>query len=196
MTNDSNRMKRIEYRGKHLRASRTGGVSIRAQTKAAGLNLTVNSRHGVRVKAYRQRHQYRIAKWAAWIQGRYGKGPTKLNLSKSGVTVSTKNEVGTFNWVKPKRSSATVAGINVRGKNALIVHSIWAVWKLITGVFGLIFALIGWLGRLADKPAEVQVPEAEAFEEDRVEPALLAALEQTEDPFQADTKRLPQALVF
>ena len=40
------------------------------------------------------------------------------------------------------------------------------------------------------------MPEAEAFEEDRVEPALLAALEQTEDPFQADTKRLPQALVF
>ena len=128
MTNDSNRMKRIEYRGKHLRASRTGGVSVRAQTKAAGLNLTVNSRHGVRVfKAYRQRHQYRIAKWAASDSRSLWKGPTKLNLSKSGVTVSTKNEVGTFNWVKPKRSSATVAGINVRGKNSLIVHSIWAV---------------------------------------------------------------------
>ena len=43
------RLKRFEYRGKYLRASRTGGTSLRAQAKAAGLNFTVNSKHGVRV---------------------------------------------------------------------------------------------------------------------------------------------------
>ncbi|MFW5828076.1 MAG: hypothetical protein ACOCU4_08285, partial [Alkalispirochaeta sp.] len=43
------RQRRIEHRGKYLRASRTGGVSLRAQTKAAGLNITGNTSHGIRV---------------------------------------------------------------------------------------------------------------------------------------------------
>ncbi len=47
------RQRRIEHRGKYLRASRTGGVSLRTQTQA--------------------------------------------NLSKSGVSFSTKNSLGTFN---------------------------------------------------------------------------------------------------
>ena len=85
------RLKRIEYRGKYLRESRTGGVSSRAQTKLAGLNLTANTQHGFRVST-------RVAKGTNVgfqngrfvLRGRYGKGRTKLNLSKSGVSVSSK----------------------------------------------------------------------------------------------------------
>ena len=44
------KLKRIEYRGKYLRASRTGGVALRAQTKAAGIHFTANSKHGLRAR--------------------------------------------------------------------------------------------------------------------------------------------------
>ena len=101
------RLKRIEYRGKYLRASRTGGVSLRAQGKAAGVNFTVNSKHGTRVST-------RVGKGTNVgfqnghfvLRGRYGKGPAKINLSKSGFSVSSKTEVGTINWIKPRYSSA------------------------------------------------------------------------------------------
>src|SRR6056297_1748477 len=91
------RQKRIEHRGRHLRISRTGGVAVREQIKVAGLNLTANSKHGVRATT-------RIAKGTNAgfqngnfrLRGRYGKGPTKLNLSKSGISASTKTAIGTF----------------------------------------------------------------------------------------------------
>jgi hypothetical protein len=41
--------RRVEHSGQHLRVSRTGGASLRAQTKAAGVNLAANSQHGMRV---------------------------------------------------------------------------------------------------------------------------------------------------
>jgi len=119
------RLKRIEYRGKYLRASRTGGVALRAQTKAAGVNLTANTNRGTRVST-------RIAKGtqAAFqngrfvLRGRYGEGPAKLNLSKSGVSVSSKTEVGTVNWFKPRYSSVKIGGVQVRGKKAVYLHLI------------------------------------------------------------------------
>ena len=124
-SSEPKRMKRIEYRGKHLRASRTGGLSLRAQTKASGVNLTVNSRHGLRVsKRIAKGTNIALQNGHLRIQGRYGKGPTKLNVSKSGFSISTKNELGTFNWIKPRYSSATIAGINVRGRNALMVYGL------------------------------------------------------------------------
>jgi len=56
------------------------------------------------------------------LRGRYGGGPTKLNLSKTGMTVSARNELGSFNWVKPNRSSAKLFGVQVRGKKAVYAH--------------------------------------------------------------------------
>ncbi len=43
------RQRRIEHRGRYLRASRTGGVALRAQAKAAGVNFTANTSRGFRV---------------------------------------------------------------------------------------------------------------------------------------------------
>ena len=131
ISKSDNRLKRIEYRGKYLRASRTGEVSLRAQGKASGVNFAINSKHGTRVST-------RIAKGTNvgfqkgnfFIRGRYGKGPTKLNLSKSGVSVSTKTSVGTLNWFKPRYSSAKIGGVQFRGDNALIVQSVVSLFQL------------------------------------------------------------------
>ncbi len=144
------KQKRIEHRGKHLRASRTGGVSLRAQTKAAGLNLTANSRHGVRVsRSVGRNTQMALQNGRFILRGRYGKGATKANLSKSGVTFSTRNQLGSFNWVKPNRSSAKVFGVQVRGKNAAAAHVFFALFTVVFEVarvaFQLLLLLLSWL---------------------------------------------------
>lgn len=126
---------RIEHRGKHLRASRTGGVSLRAQTKAAGLNLTANSRHGVRVsRSVGKNTQMALQNGRFILRGRYGSGATKANLSKSGITFSTRNQLGSFNWVKPNRSSAKVFGVQVRGKNAATAHLFFMLFTVLIEV--------------------------------------------------------------
>ena len=155
------RLKRIEYRGRHLRASRTGGLALRAQTRGAGLNLTGNTSHGVRVSS-------RIGKGtqAAFqngrfiLRGRYGRGPNKLNLSKSGLSVSTETGLGTVNWFKPGYSSAKIGGIQVRGKKAAYAHLVLAVFQLIAYLAVFLFqALVlsaqalWWLGLRAVRGA-------------------------------------------
>jgi len=145
------RQVRLEHRGKHLRVSRTGGVALRASAKAGGITWTANSSHGVRAST-------RVAKGTNVffqnghfrLRGRYGKGPTKLNLSKSGVTVSTKNSLGTFNWVKPGRSSAKFGGIQVRGRKAVYLHLVLfavqlVLWLLQAAVFLLVVVFRGGL---------------------------------------------------
>jgi hypothetical protein len=153
------RQVRLEHRGKNLRVSRTGGVALRTSAKAGGITWTANTNHGVRASkrvakgtnVFFQNGNFRL-------RGRYGRGPTKLNLSKSGVTVSTKNSIGTFNWVKPGRSSAKVGGIQVRGRKAVYLHLVLfvfqlLVWLLQAAVFLLVVLvrggalLVGWLGQ-------------------------------------------------
>lgn len=45
------KQKRIEHSSDHLRISRTGGVALRKQAKIAGLNVTANTKHGLRVSS-------------------------------------------------------------------------------------------------------------------------------------------------
>ncbi|WP_022964292.1 hypothetical protein [Halopseudomonas pelagia] len=144
---------RIEHRGKHLRVGRTGGVSLRAQAKAAGMNVTANSKHGLRVSG-------RVAKGTQMamqngrfvLRGRYGSGPTKLNMSKSGFTVSSRNELGTFNWVKPNRSSAKVFGVQMRGRKAANAQMAFMFLSLVavaaSVAFRLVVFLLVWAWRL------------------------------------------------
>ena len=132
---------RIEHRGKYLRASRTGGVSLRAQTRAAGLSLTANSSHGFRVsRTVGKNTQMAMQNGRFVLRGRYGNGPTKLNLSKTGLTASTRNELGTFNWVKPHRSSAKLFGVQVRGKNAAYAQAAYLVLAASTTFIQLLIA--------------------------------------------------------
>lgn len=58
------RQVRIEHRGRNLRASRTGGLAARAQTKLGTVNATVNTSTGVRLST-------RVAKGKAG-ERRYG----------------------------------------------------------------------------------------------------------------------------
>ncbi len=129
---DLGKQVRIEHRGRFIRVSRTGGVSVRAQAKAAGLNVTVNSQQGVRVSTQLAKGtQVALQNGRVQLRGRYGKGPHKVNLSKSGVTVSSRNALGTFNWVKPNRSSAKLFGVQVRGKKAAQLHLVYALFELV-----------------------------------------------------------------
>ena len=120
------RQRRIEHRGRYLRASRTGGVALRAQAKAAGLTITGNTARGVRVSATPARNtQVAFQNGRFILRGRYGKGPLRLNLSKSGLSLSSRNALGSFNWTSPLRSSAKVAGIQVRGRTAAAMQGIY-----------------------------------------------------------------------
>ncbi|MFO7582455.1 ComEA family DNA-binding protein [Guyparkeria sp.] len=133
------RQTRIEHRGRFLRASRTGGVALRAQAKAAGVNFTGNTARGIRVSATPARDtQVAFQNGRFILRGRYGRGPTKLNLSKTGVTASSRTGIGTFNWIKPNRSSAKIAGVQFRGRNAVVLQSIY-----------LAFSAVGLLARMA-----------------------------------------------
>ena len=136
------RLKRIEYRGKYLREAEPA-VSLRAQTKLAGLNLTANAQHGFRVST-------RVAKGTNVgfqngrfvLRGRYGKGRTKLNLSKSGVSF-VQTSVGTINWFKP-RHQREIAGVRC-AEDALYIN---ILASLIQMAFVLLLAavqLIAWL---------------------------------------------------
>ena len=200
-SDEPKRMKRIEYRGKHLRASRTGGLSLRAQTKAAGVNLTVNSRHGLRVsKRIAKGTNIALQNGHLRIQGRYGKGPTKLNVSKSGFSISTKNELGTFNWIKPRYSSATIAGINVRGRNALMVYAIWGIWKVLLGTvvlaLNLLTAIVRLIWKLVPKGRSSQATSEAELTEDSLAPGLVDAVEATEASFQSETEDVSVAVHF
>ena len=137
------RLKRIEYRGKYLRASRTGGLALRARTKAAGVNLTANTAHGVRVSTgIAKGTQAAFQNGRFILRGRYGEGPTKLNLSKSGVSVSTKTETGTINWFKPGYSSVKIGGVQMRGKKAVYI-------QLVVGLIQAVFYLALFLAQAA-----------------------------------------------
>ncbi|MFO8241481.1 MAG: hypothetical protein R6T90_10865, partial [Dissulfuribacterales bacterium] len=113
------KQRRIEHRGKYLRASRTGGVALRAQAKALGANLTANTTHGFRVSTTPLKNtQVALQNGRFVLRGRYSHGPFHFNLSKTGVSASTRNQLGSFNWVKPNRSSAKIFGVQLRGRKA------------------------------------------------------------------------------
>lgn len=122
---------RIEYRGDYLRASRTGGVALRAHVKAGRVGVTANTQHGIRASARITKGTYVALQNGRFrFTGRYGKGPVKLNVSKTGLSASFKTGVGALNFIRPNRSSATIGGIQFRGKNALYLNLIALVLQL------------------------------------------------------------------
>lgn len=140
------RQVRIEHRGKHLRASRTGGVALREQIEAGGLTLTANSQRGTRVSLTPARKtQVAFQNSRFILRGRYGKGPARVNLSKSGLSLSSRMGLGTINLTHPGRSSAKLGGVQIRGRKAAAVN---AVAALVQMVFVLLRVAIIVLGHL------------------------------------------------
>ena len=141
------RQKRVEHTGRYLRASRTGGIALRGQVKAAGINLTGNTSHGVRVSTRLAKNtQVAMQNGRFVLRGRYGSDAAKFNLSKSGVTVSSKTDVGTFNWVKPGRSSFKWGGIQLRGHNAAYLNAAYMAVKLALEAIQFAFKLAWRIG--------------------------------------------------
>ena len=204
-TDSEGRQKRVEHRGRYLRASRTGGVSLRAQTRVAGVNATANTSQGVRVSTKLAKNtQVALQNGRFVLRGRYGPDAAKINLSKSGVTVSTKTPVGAINWLKPGRSSFKMAGIQLRGQKAAVLQGIYgllvaavallrfALWA-VTAVVAFAITGVQWfvacrrlVAEKEDRPgftlAEVAEAGAERLEDHGVDPVsepardLLAAL--------------------
>ncbi|ABI55861.1 hypothetical protein ACN2MM_03135 [Alkalilimnicola ehrlichii MLHE-1] len=142
------RQKRIEHTGRYLRASRTGGISLRAHTRVAGVNLTGNTRRGVRVSTRLAKNtQVALQNGRFILRGRYGSDAARINLSKSGVSVSTKTPVGAFNWVRPGRSSFKLGGVHVRGHKAAHLQGVYLLFAglvaLVGGLFKAVAALLG-----------------------------------------------------
>jgi hypothetical protein len=126
---DDGKQVRIEHRGKYTRASRTGGVAVRAEEKVGPVNLTANSSKGLRASS-RVANGTRMALQNGRFQliGRWRAGPLGFNLSKTGVSASVKNKAGTFNFLKPQYSSFKFAGVQLRGKKAAQLQVIYMLF--------------------------------------------------------------------
>lgn len=125
-------------------------MSLRAHTRIAGVNAAGNTSHGVRVSTRLAKNaQVAMQDGRFVLRGRYGGDAAKVNLSKTGVTVSTRTPSGTLNWIKPGRSSFKLAGVQIRGKKAvwfllahLLITVVIAVVKLTLQVVLAAFALL------------------------------------------------------
>ncbi|MGY6555184.1 MAG: hypothetical protein ACXIUM_11765 [Wenzhouxiangella sp.] len=118
------RQVRLGHHGRNLRVSRTGGVSLRHAVRVGRVGLAVNSRHGVRLSSALGRGTQVATQNGRFIlRGRYGKGPVKFNLSKSGVSASLASDVGRLNLTHPGRSSAKLFGVQMRGRKAASINS-------------------------------------------------------------------------
>jgi hypothetical protein len=140
------RQKRIEYPGRYLRVSRTGLVSLRAQTRVAGVNATANTRHGVRLSTRVAKNtQVAIQHGRFVLRGRYGSDGARFNLSRSGMTVSTRMPGGTLNWIRPGRSSFKLAGVQVRGQKAVWLQLAYLLVLAVLGVLQLLWQVLAAL---------------------------------------------------
>jgi len=149
--------KRIEYRGKNVRVSRTGGISATKTFKGDGHAVTLNTKHGIRLhKRLFKGARMGFQNGNFQFIGRYNSGPFSFNISKSSVSSSIKNKRGAYNLFKPNYSSFKLVGVQVRGKNAatfqiiymvliLITNSIKVLWHLSISFLWLVFLVIKWL---------------------------------------------------
>jgi hypothetical protein len=148
--------KRVEINedvdGVRVRVSRTGGANLSA---APAGGLTLNTKHGARVSRTTKGLTLGFQNFSSVIRGRWSAGGMNVNLSKSGLSASNKNALGTFNFRRPKSSSATVGGIQVRGEVGALISFIGMCVSLIVMLanFGIqlsirVFLVLAWLGQL------------------------------------------------
>jgi hypothetical protein len=149
--------KRIEYRGKHIRVSRTGGISATKTFSKGGYAATVNTNHGLRLhKRLFKGARMGFQRGNFQFIGRYNSGPFNFNISKKGVSTSLKTNRGSYNLLKPNYSSFKLSGVQIRGKNAatlqliymlgiFIINTLKFLWYLSISILWLIFLTLKWL---------------------------------------------------
>lgn len=186
------RQKRIEHSGRYLRVSRTGGVALRAHVKAWGVNVTGNTRHGVRLSTRLAKNtQIALQNGRFVLRGRYGSDAARINLSKTGVTVSTKTPIGAINWVKPGRSSVKIVGVQMRGQKAVVFQLVYLVWAAVISSLRMLTAGFNALVQLQQKRERLGLTLAE------VAPAGEALIQQLDvDLTQEPARDLFAGLIF
>lgn len=124
-----------------LRASRTGGANA-AYHPVRG--ITFNTKYGVRASKTFKGLTLGFQGKNAVFRGRWSSknGLLNTNLSRSGLSFSTKSKYGTYNWTKPNYSSFKFAGIQLRGKNAAGLAFIFAILTLIPVLIKFAFNLL------------------------------------------------------
>jgi hypothetical protein len=149
--------KRIEYRGKNVRISRTRGIAATKTIKGDGFSATLNTNHGVRLhKRLFRGARMGFQRGNFQFIGRYNSGPFNFNISKGGVSTSIKNTRGSFNLFKPNYSSFKLGGVQVRGKNAANLQLIYLavvlsinffklLWHLSSFLLWFVFSCVKWL---------------------------------------------------
>jgi hypothetical protein len=149
--------KRIEYRGKNIRVSRTSGVSATKTVSKDGYGATINTNHGLRLhKRLFKGARMGFQNGNFQFIGRYSSGPFNFNVSKTGVSTSIKNKRGSYNLLKPNYSSFKLAGVQVRGKNAatlqlifmiftFLVNLVKFIWRVTIKILWLFFLIIKWV---------------------------------------------------
>jgi hypothetical protein len=137
--------KRIEINKKvgavRVRASRTGGASL---STSPTRGITLNTKHGLRLSKTFKGLTLGTQNSRSVVRGRWGTDNTKINLSKSGFSVSQKNALGTYNFRRPKLSSANIMGVQVRGALGRDLALAGLAISLITVLIQLAFWLL-WL---------------------------------------------------
>ena len=137
------RQARVGHYGRNLRISRTGGVSLRHAVRAGRVGMAVNSRHGLRLSSALGRGTQIATQNGRFIlRGRYGSGPVKFNLSKSGVSASLASDVGRLNLTNPGRSSAKLFGVQVRGRKAASINAVVLIGTAIIAVIQMAAVLL------------------------------------------------------
>jgi hypothetical protein len=157
MSENTTLKKRIEYRGKNVRVSRTGGVSATKTISRDGYGATINTNHGVRLhKRLFKGARMGFQRGNFQFIGRYNSGPFNFNISKGGLSTSIKNERGSYNLMKPNYSSFKLGGVQVRGKNAAILQLIFLAtsllinflkfsWYISTTILWFTFLSLKWI---------------------------------------------------
>ncbi|MDB4631721.1 hypothetical protein OAF61_04500, partial [Pseudomonadales bacterium] len=128
-----------------VRASRTGGVNAAFHPLRG---LTFNTKYGVRASKTFKGLTLGFQGGNTVVRGRWS---TKnqlfnLNLSKSGFSLSSKNDYGTFNFTNPNRSSFKFGGVQLRGQKAagpaLFFTTLTLSGHLIVFIFDVIIFLL------------------------------------------------------
>jgi len=87
--------KRVDYSGKHVRVSRTGGAAVTKTCKKDGAGATLNTKQGLRLQI-RLFQGTRMGFQNGNFQciGKYNSGPFNFNISKSGFSTAIQNKRG------------------------------------------------------------------------------------------------------
>ena len=143
MSDKKDKNKRIEINegvaGVRVRASRTGGINVSASPVKG---VTLNSKHGMRVSKTFKGLTLGAQNFSSVVRGRWSAGAMNINLSKSGLSASNKNALGTFNFRRPKYSSTTIMGIQVRGTVGAVISFIGMLVSLIVFLIKAVFFLV------------------------------------------------------